>query len=192
MNKKAIALIILGLVLLVAIIYFIFFYNFSGSNNEQTNTPAQNQTAEPVVSKSSPKEASGEPVSAQEQSKTVAEKLAILFSERYGSSSNQSNFANLIDSEVFMTDAMKKRTEEYINKERAKAQANPEYEGITTKAIVANFSTFNETAGTAEVLVKTKRQKTNSKNEVSVYEQDLSLVLKKFDNDWKVDDANWK
>lgn len=191
MNKKALALIIGGLLILAAIIYFIFIYDYS-PETETPLTPGQSQTAEPVISKSEPQAQSGGTVSAAEQSRDQAEKLAIYFAERYGSSSNQSDFSNLTDLEVFMTDALKAKTRAYIAAERVKTPAESEYSGIITKAAVAEFITFSETAGTAEGTVKTKRQETKANGEIVSYDQALSIGLKKVDGEWKVDRADWK
>ncbi len=176
---------------MAAIIYFIFIYDYS-SQTETPQTPRQSQTAEPVISKSEPENQSGGTVSPLEQSRDQAEKLAIYFAERFGSSSNQSDFSNLTDLEVFMTDSLKSRTRAYIAAERAKTASDSEYSGIITKAAVAEFVTFSETAGTAEGTVKTKRQETKADGQVTSYDQDLSIGLKKVDGEWKVDRADWK
>jgi hypothetical protein len=57
---------------------------------------------------------------------------------------------------------------------------------------VVEFTTFNETAGTAELVVKTKRQGTAQDGKVSTFDQNLSLTLKKVGSEWKVDTADWK
>jgi len=191
MNKKALALIIGGIIILAAIIYFIFIYDYSGSK-QTPQTPGQNQTAEPVVSKSQPETQSGETISPAEQSRDDAEKLASYFAERYGSSSNQADFSNLTDLEVFMTDALKAKTRAFIAAERLKSSKENTYQGITTKAAVVEFVTFSETAGTAEGTVKTKRQETKADGSVSTYDQTLSIGLKKENSQWKVDRADWK
>lgn len=191
MNKKALALIIGGLVVLAAIIYFVFFFDFSGSNKAVV-TPPQSQSAEPVVSKSEPTKASGETATAPEQSRDAAEKMAIYFADRFGSSSNQADFSNLTDLEVFMTDAMIARTRDFVAKERAKTPATSQYEGITTKAVIVEFTTYNEATGSADGIVKTKRQKTVSNGEKTSYDQQLSISLKKVKDVWKVDRADWK
>lgn len=192
MNKKALALVIVGLVILAAIVYFIFFYDFGGG--EQTTTPPPPPTtAEPVVSTSSPSETvKAEPRSIEQTSRDNAQQLAIYFADRYGSSSNQADFSNLLDLQVFMTDAFKTRTNAFIEAERAKTPATTDYEGITTKAIIAEFSSFNETAGTASGTVKTKRQQTKTDGTVTSFDQDLTITLKKVSGDWKVDSATWK
>ncbi len=86
MNKKALALIAGGLVLLVLIIYFIFFYNFNKPAENTNETTGQNTTAEPVISKTNPSTPSAKPRSAEEQRRDRDNQLAIYFSESYGTS----------------------------------------------------------------------------------------------------------
>ncbi len=191
MNKKALALIVGGIIILAAIVYFIFIYDYSGTS-QTPQTPGQSETAEPVISKSEPQTQSGETISPAEQSRDEAEKLAVYFTERYGSSSNQSDFSNLTDLEVFMTDALKTRTRAFISAERAKTPAESAYQGITTKAAFVEFLTFSEVTGLAEGTVKTKRQEAKADGSVSTYDQSLSIALKKENSQWKVDRADWK
>lgn len=193
MNKKALALIAAGLIILIAIVYFIFIYDFGASKNQVTNTTPTQQTgsAEPVITKSSPTTKPTETRSAVDQSRDNATQLAISFAERYGTSSSQADFSNLIDAEVFMTTAFKDKTNKFIGIERNKTATNS-YQSIVTKAMIVDFSTFNETAGTAEGLVKTKRQNTDVDGKVTTVDQALAISLKKVGTDWKVEKADWK
>ena len=195
MNKKALALIIAGLVILVAIIYFIFIYDFGGNQNKpSTNTGTPTQTvnpATPIVSKSSPTPQATEKLSSADQSKETAIQLASSFAERYGTSSSQADFSNLTDAEVFMTDSFIATTNKFITTERNKP-SDGAYKSIVTKTALVEFSTFNETAGTAQGLVKTKRLKTETDGKTSSYDQSLAISLKKVGSEWKVDSATWK
>lgn len=193
MNKKAIALVIAGLIILAAIIYFIFFYDFSGNQNQPANQPPQTP-AETVVSQSSGPTPTGtaQPRSEEEKSRDAANQLALYFTDRYGSSSNQADFSNLIDLKVFMTEALAARTDAYIAAERAKTGSVEKYEGVTTKSIIAEFVTFSEANGTAEGVVKTKRQATAADGKVTTYDQNLTIGLRKIDGQWKVDRAEWQ
>ncbi len=192
MNKKALALIAGGLVILALIIYFIFFYNFNKTEENIDETPGENTTAEPVISKTNPSTANPTPRSAEEQSRDSASQLAIYFTERYGTSSTQADFSNLTELEIFMTDAMRDRTRAFVVAERKKVNGAPEYQSVVTQAILADFVTFSEANGTAEGIVKTKRQETDAEAKVSAKDQDLAIVLKKVGSEWKVDQATWK
>lgn len=193
MNKKALLLIVGGLILLVAIFYFIFIYDFSGQEDQTSNEETTEQTdfATPVVSTSSPATKEAEQRTPVEENQDNATQLAIFFAERYGTSSSQADFSNLTDSQVFMTDSFKTATNKLILTERNKA-ADGVYKSIVTKAILVDFSSFDEVAGTAEGVVKTKRLKTETDGQTSSYEQNLAINLEKVGNEWKVDSASWK
>jgi hypothetical protein len=195
MNKKALILIIVGLIILVGIIYFIFIYDFSpedSTTTETTSTTEQNQIAPPIISKTSPTiTQTAEPLSLAEQSREEANKLALYFAERYGTSSSQSNFQNLVDLKVFMTESYKATTSQYVATEQAKATA-ADYESIVTTAVIVEFTSFSETAGTAQGLVKTKRRQTSTDGQVKDFEQDLAISLEKIGSEWKVARASWK
>lgn len=181
-----------GLVLIGLIIYFIFIYNFNSpqdSKNTTPSTPAQGEIAAPVISETSPSSTAA-PAAATDQSREEAGRLSMAFAERYGSSSSQSDFNNLRDLEVFMTDGMRARSEQYIATEQAKP-ASTSYEGTTTKAVVLNMESFDAAAGIAKVTVKTKRQEKKDGAETRSYDQSLALTLKKVGNEWKVDSAEW-
>lgn len=192
MNKKALALVIGGLIILAAIVYFIFFYDYSGGNKQ----PAAEQPATPaetVVSTSSAPTptSSATPRSDEDKSRDAANQLALYFADRYGSSSNQADFSNLMDARIFMTEALAAKTDAYIAAERAKKTSSEKYEGITTKSIVVEFVTFSEVNGTAEGTVKTKRQATDADGKTTSFDQSLAITLKKVNGQWKVDKADW-
>ncbi len=191
MNRRLLAIIIAGVLVLAAIIYFVFIYDFNGATTP-TNQTSQQTDAEPVISTSAPETTIQASTRTEaEKSRDAANQLAIYFAERYGSSSSQADFSNLVDAKLFMTDGFKVKTDAYIAAERAKAAPEQAYAGITTKAIIADFKTMSEITGVAEVTVRTKRQETDSRGQSMSYNQDLNLTLRKVNGEWKVDNAAW-
>jgi hypothetical protein len=187
MNKKLIALIVSGLLVIALIIYFIFIYDFNKSTNPD-DQPQKPVEAIAVV-KDDPKIITPART-AEEQARDQATQLALSFTERYGSSSTQSDFSNLSDLEVFMTEEMQLRTQQFVKTEQAKSSTNLDYSGVTTKAIVAKFNSFEAT--TASAVVSTKRQEEDTNGDINSYNQNLLLTMKKIDGEWKVDSAVWQ
>lgn len=190
-NKKALAVIVAGLLVIAAIIYLVFFYNYN-----KTAAPAPVDTAPPAEVKPISVESvspvsTGTPASKAELATQSAQRLALSFAARYGSSSNQSGFSNLSDLEVFMTDAMIARTRAYVAAELVKPSDSSKYSGVTTTAVAADFKSLDDAAGTAQVTVKTKRQETAADGTTKNYDQSLALSLKKVAGEWKVDSAEW-
>lgn len=189
MSKKLIALIVSGLLVIALIIYFIFIYDFNKSDTPGDDNQV-NQEAPAVIKDTTPLVVP--PRDATIQLKDQATKLAISFTERYGSSSSQSDFSNLSDLELFMTPELQAATEQFVISEQAKPVTTLDYSGVTTKAIVPTFTSYDAEAGTAAITVSTKRQEENASGEVKTYNQNLLLTMKKLDNEWKVDTVAWE
>ncbi len=195
MNKKALALIVGGIIVIALIIYFVFFFNYNKQTDTNNVGPTGSQTtAEPIIvsNTATPEIKNGKPRSAEETSRDAANQLAIYFAERFGTSSSQADYSNLTELELFMTDALKVKTNDFISTEREKAKEAPAYQSMVTQAVLVDFVTFNEASGSAEGVVKTKRQETKTDGTTSSYDQQLAIALKKVDGQWKVDKADWK
>ena len=119
--------------------------------------------------------------------------VAEAFAERFGSYSNQSDYQNLDDLEIFMTESMNTWVESY--KEDLKKQ-NPDiniYYAVETKAISNQVRVLDEEKGEAELLIKTQRQEfENDITNPAIFYQDILLKLVKADGQWKVQGAYWQ
>lgn len=188
-NKKALALIAGGLVVIAAIIYFVFVRDYTKTAPPATETATQPEVVAPVTVESLSPVSGVAPATKEELASQSAQRLALSFASRYGSSSNQSGFANLSDLEVFMTDAMIARTRAFVATELAKPTDNTKYSGVTTTSVTADLT--DSTPDAAQALVKTKRQETAVDGSVKNYDQSLRLTLKKVNDEWKVDSAEW-
>ncbi|KKR20135.1 MAG: hypothetical protein UT48_C0021G0002 [Parcubacteria group bacterium GW2011_GWE2_39_37] len=198
MNRKwiGIAIIFLGFIFLIGIVYFLFFYNF----NKQapiTVPEVKTETKQPetVVTK------------AVEIKKTVESKLtpnrdvnkedlirmAALFSERYGSFSNQSNYQNIIDLKIFMSQKMQSWADKYVKENIEKKTDNSIYYGVTAKAVAQTVEAFDNAKGTAKILVQMQRREMlGATNNASSFQQDIKISFVKENGAWKVDEAYWQ
>jgi hypothetical protein len=67
------------------------------------------------------------------------------------------------------------------------------YYGVTTKAVEAEIKEIDESAGWAEILVKTqKREASGTMENTLVSYQDILLFFVEENNFWKVDRAEWQ
>ena len=220
MNKNLGILLILflGLALIGAIVYFVFFANLqsdsvqtfdidAGVNQNtanDTSSQVNNQDNEPVVHKIEKKEEEGNNTSKVVSSEkttveavvtaSVLERMASSFAERFGSFSNQSNYSNVLDLRMFMTEKMKAWAENYVEKNKKNSVASDIYFGVTTKAVSSNTETFDEDKGEAIILVKTRRREATgtTNNSSKIYNQDILISFVKEDEAWKVDSAYWQ
>ncbi|SRR6056297_461172 len=195
------------LILIVLIVYFLFFYDFSQKKvdtSPQKTSQEQEQlpSSEEKQSKTSKEEEtpSFEVTPPEEQSnfsdkasftETDLKKLASSFAERFGSYSNQSQYDNLKDLKIFMSEDMKKWAEDYIKKQ-LEEEYSQSYYGILSKAVTSQVEKFNPDAGQARALVKTQRIESKEGKEDKVFYQDLTLDFIKQGDSWKVDRAEWQ
>lgn len=178
--------IILGI--FIAFIIFVAVMLMRGKNDATPKT-----IATPSVTASLPRDTNviAVPTSPTEETKIAdAESFARSFVERLGSFSNQSNYENIRELRSLMTPTMQAWADRTIADARAKATKDAPYYGITTRALQA--SAKENGGGIATVVVKTTRREVKGKDAPRVFYQDMALVLKKVDGEWKAESATWK
>lgn len=198
MNKKffGIIIVILSLALIIGIVYFIFFYRFSGPPEQAVRAPAKT-TVEPAT-KPPPVQPTValEPPVVPKKTEIEADDLARMasaFAERFGSFSNQSDYGNIRDLEIFMTYSLKNWAENYVNDARVKKTQTAIYYGIITKAISDEVKKFDAAAGQAEILVKTQRREAAGVNSnSSTFYQDIVIKYAREQGVWRVDGVYWQ
>lgn len=127
------------------------------------------------------------------QVKNNLKRIAAAFVERFGSYSNQGNFANVQDLKVFMSPAMEKWADTFVAQSQAKVTAKSPYYSVVTQAVLTTVTSFDQTNGQAEVLVSTRRREaTSSAGNVRVFNQDMTVQFINTNGAWLVDGAQWK
>ncbi|MFH1173242.1 MAG: hypothetical protein V1692_01800 [bacterium] len=189
----------------LAIIFGLVWYWFSSQGQPVT---VDNTTNQPQVNSQQnlPTELSGNnanvtvptqtapAVSSTDKTKSTLARLASSFTERFGSYSNQSNYTNFEDLYDFMTSPMKSWAQTMVAELRDKnSTGNNLYFGLTTKSLSAKVTAFDETAGQAEILVKTQRREaTGTTSNARIYYQDMVIKMVNENGVWKVDGAFWQ
>ncbi len=200
-KKLGIFIIIIGLLIIAAIIYFIFIRKpietvapteTVGTTTVQLPVEPDSSTVNPGdrprnyqqydISKEAPHETGASDVA----------KLAASFAERLGSFSNQSDYSNFDDLNIFMTETMRAWSKDYVEKTRAENPYNGTYYGITTKSISTEVKSYDEDKGTAEVIIVTSRREVKLDGGENNYQQNLRLVFAKQNDQWLVDGAYWE
>lgn len=120
-----------------------------------------------------------------------AVKTASLFATRFGSFSNQSDYGNVTDLKIFMTDSMKEWADKYVASLKSQEYTG-EYYGIITHALTTKLLSYNKDAGSAKVLVTTERQENKGDILGTSYQQKMTLDLVKVNNEWLIDNAVWE
>jgi len=200
-------IIILLLLILAAAIYLLLTYFKPASTNQVKVTGNVNTVVPPTVppaAGSFNKPDSGvladlQGMNPNQENITPAQQTNLLFAassfaERFGTYSNQSNYKNFDELKVFMTDSVAKWvTATYIPQLKKQNPDLNTYYAIETKAISSQIRKMDQTAGKAEVMIKTQRQEFNKTiTNPRVYYQDILLQLVMVDNQWKVDGVYWQ
>jgi hypothetical protein len=90
-----------------------------------------------------------------------------------------------------MTDSMRDWAKIYVEKMNQANHYSGGYYGVTTKAISTEVKDFDDTLGSAEVIIVTQRKEINLEGGENNYQQNLRLVFIKQSNQWLVDGAYW-
>jgi hypothetical protein len=200
MDRKTIgiAIIISAFILMIAIIYLIFFHNFDKEEVVVTPPVQEEKTPGlPVQEEKNIEETPAPPVNREVKVNVVRsedlKKIASSFTERFGSYSNHSDFSNILDLRIFMTESMKKWADKYVEELRGNNSADDIYFGVTTKSVSSEENFFDDYAGEAEILVKTQRKEsTGTMKNSRVYYQNILISFIKEKGAWKVDSAYWQ
>jgi len=201
MNKKVwgIIIVLASLVIIAGIVYIIFFYKFSSPAEQVIEQPVAEEPAkmlEPAVESPAKSTSTVQPISPLKKTGVNSDDLARMasaFAERFGSFSNQSDYGNIRDLQIFMTDTMKSWAENYINDARIKKTQTTIYYGVVTKAISSEVKQFDSDTGRAEILVKTQRRESAgiAGNSATFY-QDIVIKYVREQNVWRVDGIYWQ
>lgn len=201
MNRKVwgIIIVITALAIIAGIVYIIFFYKFSPSSEPVVESPAvqeQPKIIAPIVESPVKPAATVQPIVPLKKTEIDSDdltRMASAFAERFGSFSNQSDYGNIRDLQIFMTDTMKIWAENYIIDARAKKTQTTIYYGIVTKAISSEAKQFDADIGQAEILVKTQRRESAglAGNSATFY-QDIIIKYVREQGIWRVSGIYWQ
>ncbi|HBK34695.1 MAG: hypothetical protein UU08_C0002G0013 [Candidatus Uhrbacteria bacterium GW2011_GWE2_40_58] len=174
-------------ILIIAILLSLFIIS-TFPKQEKSTEIKQEETIiqQPVV-----QESEEEHIQREQQlvSESAVRSLSDTFTERYGSYSTESDFANLRDVLVLMTDRFAADTQNYLDS----AKSSDDYYAVTTQVLNVKILDFDEEAKTATTSVSTQRQESRGTiQDMSVIYQTLFLELIWEQGMWKVDVAEWQ
>lgn len=130
-----------------------------------------------------------EPIVVKTPVETTLQNLAVIFTERYGSYSSESEFANLYDVMELMSASLQEETKDFISS----ASVFPAYYGVTTRVLSVKAISIDEEGGTAVLEVSTQREESkNSPQSSEIKYQRLTLKYIQEDGVWKVNSAVWQ
>lgn len=206
-NKKVgLLLIVIGLIILGLIVYFLFFLNGSynlktligGPNGDryESGLEENNEYKQPekVIKEITIIRDEDAPVAGEAEIQTTElKKMAMSFAERFGSYSNHSDFSNITDLQIFMTNSMREWSDKYIENNRQAIGDTSVYQGVITKALISEVKDYDLGGGSAKILVQTQKTSSNSGGDSSeVTYQNILITFVKEEGEWKVNEARWQ
>ncbi|MFA6410882.1 MAG: hypothetical protein WCW26_04915 [Candidatus Buchananbacteria bacterium] len=193
-RNRIIVIIASAVIFLLILILLFWFLN----QRKQIKTGAVVNTDQQQVLPSTPASTAGlnkSPESPVKEKNVEAniKAVATTFAERFGSYSSEGNYSNLSALKDLMTVRMKAWVQNYQAAQPAPSTDFSPYYGVTTQALSATISNYDQATGRAQVDVSTQRQeyKVNTSNP-RVYYQILKLELAQTAAGWKVDTAEWQ
>ena len=196
MNRRTWSAIIIILVIIIIGIIYVLFFQFPKKPQEITPGTGQPSTEFPGRVEPVDQPAKTTPVSPIKKLEVKQDDLARMasaFAERFGSFSNQADYGNIRDLQIFMTEKMKSWSQNYIIDSRASQGDTAVYYGIVTKAVLSQVQRFDSSSGQAEILVKTQRRETGGTSGAnSVFYQDITIKYLRQGSVWLVDEAYWQ
>jgi hypothetical protein len=201
-KKLGIFIIIIGLIVLIAIIYFGFIKKAAPTDNnlispnEINNQLPSGTDSGQVPATEIPREVINYDLSREAPHKVNANDVAqisMAFAERFGSYSNQSSYGNFTDLKIMMTSNMKDWADKNVSDLKASSSNSKTYYGIITNALTSEIKNFDDERGSAQIIITTKRQESAGiDNPREAYVQKLELDFKKINGEWLVDRAYWE
>lgn len=199
-NRKniGILIIVMGLILIILIIYFVWFRQVA--TIPESTVPVATTTTQlpsgPTVGTTTPgdkpRNQQSYDISKEAPHSITADdlgKIAMAFSERLGSFSNQSGYSNVTDLEILMTDSLKSWAVNYVDQLTKQYKNNGVFYGITTRALVYTVNSFDDKSGQAKITVTTQRTEQVSQKS---YNQKMDLSFLKVNDKWLVNETYWE
>lgn len=188
-SRQKIYIIVVGVIivaLLAVVMWFLYFRDDPVVN--QNTTVTTNDTTVAVVN-ATVNAATTVPAADPELESDVLklERLAKLFTERFGSYSSDALYQNILDLRPYMTNKMQVWAEDYVTVQLARGEA------ATVSRIVTTVASMQEQsiAGTqASILLTTQRIESGTNQET--YYQEIVIDFIKDGQDWLVDSATWQ
>ncbi len=191
-RRKRISIVVLILLILLLLLGWIFYVLFSGKEEEVDpgfSLGAVEEEVEVIPDRPTVSDLELEEEREVRTSASDVTSLSKTFVTRYGSFSNEANFANLQDVLPLMSESFAGKTQELINE----SEAPLEYYGVSTSIVTVTVESKDDTAGTAQVTAMTQREEAvGSPQNITVKYQTIILTFVMEGGSWKVDSATWQ
>lgn len=186
-QKTFIIIIVILIILLAGFLAWWFLFRTEGTNTNTTNgtattnvnTSLVNVADDPVLTN----------VNIQDDGPLSLNRLVNLFAERLGSYTSDSEFQNLQELKVYMTDSMQTWADSYVV--AGSLNTNSAYTSVISKVISTKILSQSGSSAKVELIIQ-KTEETVGETTKNSYNQNIVLELIKQGDDWLVDRATWE
>lgn len=189
-RRKRLLIISLILLALLLLLIWLLWALFSRGEVAQVDELEQTDEGEEVIP--ARPTISEQELEEERETRTMSADVVSLsksFVERYGSYSNEADFANLGDVLPLVSAPFSAELQNIIDT----GVVPDEYYGVTTSIVTVKVQEEDEAAGTATAAITTQREEAvGSPQNITVKYQDIVLTFVMEDTVWKVDSATWQ
>lgn len=190
-RRKRLILLILILLAFLLLILLLLWFLFARTRSVDVPQPVVIQQEEVQVIPTRPTISTQEKEAERQVRSTSSDVVSLskTFVTRYGSYSNEAEFANLKDVLPLMSATFARDTKAFIDS----AQTPEELYGVTTSVVTVTVESKDEERGVAQATIMTQREEAvGSPQNTTVRYQEVVLTFVKEDDAWKVDSATWQ
>ncbi len=131
------------------------------------------------------------PVTVQERWEDLLGNQARTFVSRYGTYTNQSDFANIKSLKPQMTLRLSRYVDTYIDDIKTKYPYTKGYYGITTRAFTQDFGNYTSQNSKVNVIIETQRIETIG-DTTRTFNQDVTVSMVYSGGVWLIDGVFWE
>jgi len=190
-KKRNISIIIL-LILAVLMIVFIVWWQYIRSEVEEinlnTSVTNNSNTQEILINLSNTATDLNVNAEATIEENLSIQRLANIFTERFGSYTSESEFQNTLDLKVYMTDSLQSWADNYVETQKNLISTSAYY-SIITKVISTNIVSESEVEATVSLI--TQRTEFTEGEANNIFIQPLELEMKADNDVWLINNVIW-
>ena len=181
------AAVVIVVILIALVIWYQFFRDDAAVVNLNTTTTTNDATIAVVNAtvNATPTVSDADPEAASEA--LQLERLAKLFTERFGSYSTDAQYQNILDLRPYMTNKMQVWAEDYVNVQLARGD-----KATLNRIVTIVASTQEQSIADTQASMRLTTQRVESGVTEESYYQEIELDFIKVDEGWLVDSATWQ
>ncbi len=119
-------------------------------------------------------------------------RVAAMFTERFGTYSNQGDFDNAEDLKVFMSDELYSWATGYFASLKKELASNTEYYGMNTRSIAVKTNSLDTEKGIGDFSITAQRTEKSASAESTVKYQTFAMKMIFNGETWKIDFVKWE